>query len=291
MPTHPYVLLDVFTDRPLAGNQLAVFTAADAMDEADLQPLARELNLSETVFVLPPRDGGDVRARYFSSVTELEFAGHPTLGTAGLLAVDRLGGDSGAVTVTIETGRGTIPIDVRIDDDGRIFGWMSQPLPSHTAWLQVEELCTLLRVGSPSVPVEVYDNGIAHLFLVLDSPAEVVAIQPDFAALGRLCGRPIRINVAAGSGTSYTSRMFSPFDYVPEDPACGSAAGPLALHLVRHGRIGSGEILTIAQGAQVGRPSTLFAQVTAEGDEVTEVRVGGHAVIVGRGTFTLGNDS
>lgn len=288
MATHPYVLLDVFTDRPFAGNQLAVFPDADGIDDALMAVLALELNLSETVFVLPPRDGGDARMRIFSTVTELPFAGHPTLGTAALLAARGSGrGDPGLHSITLETGRGPVPVDVRVSPAGTLSGWMEQPIPTIAPWQATDELCEIMRVDPPTLPVEVYDNGIKHLFAVLESPEQVEAIEPDFAALGRLCGRPVRINVSAGAGTAYTTRMFSPFDRVPEDPACGSAAGPLGVHLVRHGRLPYGQTLTISQGAQVNRPSTLYSHIVGRDGGIDQVRVGGGVVIVGSGEFTV----
>lgn len=288
MPSHPYALLDVFTSRPLAGNQLAVFTSAQGIDEGLLQPLARELNLAETVFMFPAEQGGDARIRIFTTTTELPFAGHPTLGTACLVAADRLAdGGAEAVTVRLEAPRGMVPVEVRRDEIGQLFGWMSQPLPTWRPWSSGGELCAILGVPRPTLPVEVYDNGIEHLFVILDDVEQVDAIVPDFAALGRHCGQQVRVNVAAGLGTSYTTRMFSPFDHVPEDPATGSAAGPLGVHLFRHGRMAAGQTLTISQGAQVGRPSTLHTRVVGTPEAIQEVLVGGGAQIVAAGQFTL----
>jgi trans-2,3-dihydro-3-hydroxyanthranilate isomerase len=282
---HRYVLADVFTDRPLAGNQLAVFLAAELLDEALLLPVARELNLSETVFVYPPAGAGTARVRYFTTVQELDFAGHPTLGTAAVLAHERFDGRD-PVDIVLETPKAEVPVTLRRNGSA-FLGWMTQPTPTVRRWEHTAELLGVLRVPATQVPVEVYDNGIQHLYVTLEQPSDVLAVEPDFAALGRLCG-PVRINVFAGAGSSYTSRMFSPFDLaLKEDPACGSAAGPLALHLLRHGRIGAGQEITIAQGECVGRPSTLYARVTADIDDGGEVMVGGSTVIVGEGTLRL----
>jgi trans-2,3-dihydro-3-hydroxyanthranilate isomerase len=285
MVSHPYVLTDVFTDRPLAGNQLAVFVDAHRMDESLLQPVAREMNLSETVFVFPPANGGTARVRYFTTVEELDFAGHPTLGTAVVLA-RRDFGDGAEVVVCLETRRAEVPVRVR-RSAGAYTGWMTQPTPSVRPWDGGAALFAALGVAGSALPVEVYDNGICHLYVTLGSIAEVLAVEPDLAALGRTCGH-VRVNVFAGAGATFTSRMFSPFDRaMPEDPACGSAAGPLAVHLLRHGVIGSGQEIVISQGECVGRPSTLRALADGDGEAIREVRVGGSAVVVGEGALEL----
>jgi trans-2,3-dihydro-3-hydroxyanthranilate isomerase len=284
---HRYALADVFTDKPLAGNQLAVFLDAHEMDERLLQPLAREMNLSETVFVFPPERGGTARVRYLTTVEELDFAGHPTLGTAAILANEHLT-DGATAELLLETNRADISVSVT--RNGPLFtGWMQQPIPAIRRWDRDDELLSVLGVSHSRLPIDVYDNGIQHLYVTLDNVADVLAIVPDFPALGKVCG-PVRINVFAGFGLTYTSRMFSPFDVgVPEDPACGSAAKPLAAHLVRHGDVASGLEVTISQGEKVGRPSTLYATATTSpgSDELAEVRVGGSTVIVGSGTFAF----
>lgn len=285
MKSHRYVLADVFTDKPLAGNQLAVFLDAEEMDESLLQPLAREMNLSETVFVFPADQGGTARVRYLTTVEELDFAGHPTLGTAAIIANERFPDDQ-EVELTLETRRATVSVRLR-RDGSRYTGWMTQPIPTIRRWDKDAELLSVLGVKTSRLPIEVYDNGIQHLYVTLNERSEVLAIVPDFPALGRVCG-PVRINVFAGSEGSYTSRMFSPFDVgVPEDPACGSAAGPLAAHLLRHGEIASGDEVTISQGEKVGRPSTLYAVAEGSDDGLREVRVGGTTIILGSGALTL----
>ena len=131
-----------------------------------------------------------------------------------------------------------------------------------------------------------YDNGLQHLFVTLGSPAEVAALKPDLGALSEL-GEVLGINTIAGSGTTWKTRMFIPAGGVAEDPATGSAAGPLALHLARHGRIPFGEEIEITQGVEIGRPSTLYARVDGSAERVEGVEVGGCAVVVARGEFRL----
>ena len=142
-----------------------------------------------------------------------------------------------------------------------------------------------LGIDGSELPVEVYDNGVRHVYVRLGSEDEVAAVEPD---LRLLTGYGlIGVNVFAGSGTHWKTRMFSPLDGVGEDAATGSAAGPLACHLARHGEIAWGEQIEIAQGAEIGRPSTLFACATGSGEAIEAVEVGGSAVTVARGEFRI----
>lgn len=284
MPTWDFRIVDVFTDQPLAGNQLAVFADAADIPEPLLQPLAREIGFSETVFALPPRDGGDARVRIFTPQNEIPFAGHPTLGTAVLLA-DTLGKDR----VVLETGRGAVPVTIDRVTGRASRGTMEQPIPTIAAYPDPDALLRTLGVDKSLLPVTVYDNGIPHVYVMLPSPDDVAALTPDASALVRLAreaGMPILgFNVFSGAGRDWKTRMFAPADGVPEDAATGSAAGPLALHLARHGLIPWGTEIRIAQGDEIGRPSALFARVVGEGDWVERVEVSGYAVPVGGGWF------
>ena len=280
MASYRYVVCDVFTTVPLAGNQLAVFTDAREIPEDRLQALARELNFSETSFVYPPEGDGHVRMRIFTPAREVPFAGHPALGTAFVLAAPLQLGE-----IRIETRRGTIP--VRLERDGvRIsFGWMEQPLPEVSDFADAEALLAALGVERSELPVQRYDNGIPHVYVTLPSEEGVAALRPDSAALERV--GDVCANCVAGAGSRWKTRMFAPGHGVHEDPATGSAAGPLALHLARHGRIGWGEEVVISQGAEICRPSTLYARVLGDGGRVERIEVGGAAVVVARGEFRL----
>jgi trans-2,3-dihydro-3-hydroxyanthranilate isomerase len=165
-----------------------------------------------------------------------------------------------------------------------VFGWMQQPIPNWEPFAQAEELQELLGVRS-QLPVEAYDLGPHHVFLELGSNAEVAALEPDFGALARLT--QIGVNCFAGSGTSWKTRMFAPASGVAEDPATGSACGPLGIHLARHGRIEFGQEVEVSQGAEVRRPSTLYVRVDGSPDKIERVEVGGSAVLVARGEFRL----
>jgi len=272
-----YVVCDVFTDVPLAGNQLAVFTDAREIPEELLQGLARELNYSETTFVYPPEGDGHVKMRIFTPVREMPFAGHPTLGTAFVL-----GGPLQLEELRIETARGVVPVRLERDGSRIVFGRMEQPLPSIEPYERADELAAALGVA-PRLPVVLYDNGARHVYVDAPSEAAVAELQPDMARLasfGHDC-----VNCFAGSGTRWKTRMFAPGSGVAEDPATGSAAGPLALHLARHGLVGFGDEIEISQGAEIGRPSTLYARVFGTADALERVEVGGSAVIVARGEF------
>jgi trans-2,3-dihydro-3-hydroxyanthranilate isomerase len=277
--SYRFVIADVFTDTPLEGNQLAVFTDAREIAEQELQPIAREMNFSETVFVYSPTAGGHARMRIFTPVQEIPFAGHPTLGTAFVL-----GQPMQLAEIRLETGNGIVPVRLERDGPRIVFGRMEQPLPSVESFDERPVLAAL-RVARSELPVEVYDNGIRHVYVALASEDEVAQLEPDLAALAKL--DTVGVNTFAGSGARWKTRMFAPGSGVPEDPATGSAAGPLALHLARHGRIAWGEEIRIEQGAEIGRPSVLFARADGSPDAVERVEVGGSAVVVARGELRL----
>lgn len=270
MAGYRYVVCDVFTDVPLAGNQLAVFTDARDIPEEQLQKLAREMNFSETVFVYPPEADGHVKARIFTPSEELPFAGHPILGTAFVLA-----GPLQLVEIRLETGRGTVPVSLEREGARIVFGWMRQPAPTIEPYARADELQERLGVAS-ELPVELYDNGVPHVYVAFRAPGDVAALAPDLRGFGG-----VGINCFAGSGSRWKTRMFAAGLGVDEDPATGSAAGPLALHLARHGRTSFGDEIEISQGAELGRPSTLYAVASSP----EQIEVGGSAVVVARGEF------
>jgi trans-2,3-dihydro-3-hydroxyanthranilate isomerase len=279
VPTTRFVIADVFTSEPFTGNQLAVFTDAREIPEERLQRIAREINFSETAFVYPPERDGHVRLRIFTPATEVPFAGHPTLGTAFVLAAPLQ-----LVEIKLETGSGTIPVLLEREGPRIVFGRMAQPIPTVSPFDGADELVALLGV-EPELPVEVYDNGLEHVYLALASREDVVALRPDFQQLVEF--GPYTINCFAGDGLRWKTRMFSPGLGVNEDPATGSAAGPLAVHLARHGRIAFGDEIEIVQGVEIGRHSTLFARVDGTADAIERVEVGGSAVVVARGELQL----
>lgn len=284
-----YSIVDVFTEVPLEGNAVAVFLGGSRLERDVMQRAARELNLSETVFVLPPEEQDesgagslDARIRIFTPSTELPFAGHPVLGAAFVLG-DRLA----AEVVRLQTGAGTIPVRLRHERGTIVFGEMDQPVPAAEPFERAQELLDALEVDHSELPIEAYRNGPLHVYVALGSEDAVAALRPDMRALGSLNGA-VGVSCFAGAGDRYKTRMFAPSVGVPEDPATGSAAGPLAVHLFRHGRIAYGQQISIRQGAEIGRPSVLHARVEGSSERVERVVVGGAAVIVARGEYRLG---
>ncbi len=279
---HDYVILDVFTDTPLQGNQLAVFTDGRELSEETMQRAALELNLSETVFLLPA-DGdadADARARIFTPRTELPFAGHPVLGSAFVV-----GRREGAAAVRLQTGAGVVRVALRRDGEQIAYGEMEQPIPAAEPFDRVPELLAALGVERSELPVEAYRNGPLHVYVTLPADEAVAALAPDLGGLARI--GTFGVSCFAAADRRVKTRMFAPALGVGEDPATGSAAGPLALHLARHGRLEFGQEIEIRQGAEIGRPSILRARVEGSAEQVERVIVGGGAVFVAGGCYRL----
>ena len=281
MARYRYVLCDVFTDTPLTGNQLAVFTDGRGLDDETMQSIARELKLSETTFVFPAEQGGHAKVRIFTPATELPFAGHPTLGTAFVLAAPMQ-----LLEIRLETGMGIVPVRLEREGARIVFGRMEQPLPTVEPYEPEAELLSALGVERSELPVERYDNGAQHVYVALGSEDEVARLRPDLNRLAELKG-VVGVNCFAGANGRWKTRMFAPASGVPEDPATGSAAGPLALHLARHGRIAFGDEIEIIQGVEIDRPSTLYARADGSADNVERVEVGGSAVVIARGELQV----
>ena len=283
MSMRRYTIADVFTDVPLQGNQVAVFTDASGLSDDVMQRTAREMNLSETVFVFRSEDpNAHLRVRIFTPATELPFAGHPVLGTAFVM-----GRAMGANVVRLQTGLGVVPVTLERAGGGEpTYGEMEQFVPAVEPFEAVDELLAALGVGAHGgLPIEAYRNGPAHVYVELSSEDAVAALRPDIGAIERL--GEYGINCFAGAGERWKTRMFGPALGVAEDPATGSAAGPLAVHLARHGVVPPGTAVEIRQGAEIGRPSVLYARVEGNADRIERVFVGGSAVIVARGEYRL----
>jgi trans-2,3-dihydro-3-hydroxyanthranilate isomerase len=276
-----YTILDVFTERPLEGNALGVFLDGAGLNEALMQRTARELNLSETVFVLPPGAGGDARVRIFTPASELPFAGHPVLGTAFLL-----GRRSGAPRIRLEMAAGIVAVELQRRDGEVAFGEMEQPLPLAEPAPDESALLAALGLERSELPIRAYRNGPVHVYVALASTEGVRALRPDLGRLAAL-GSGLGFSCFARDGSSFRTRMFAPALGVPEDPATGSAAGPLAVHLARHGWIAYGENIEIRQGEEIGRPSFMRVRVEGDDDRLERVLVGGSAVIVAEGEYRL----
>ncbi len=284
MSMRRYVIADVFTDTPLEGNPVAVFTDATGLSTEVMQRAARELHLSETVFVLRSEQA-HLRVRIFTPAVELPFAGHPILGTAFVV-----GRAMGSNVVRLETGLGVVPVTLTRPDGGGdpVYGEMEQPIPGFEEFEAGGELLTALGVSADRdglLPIQGYRNGPVHVYVEMPSEDAVAALRPDIGALERL--GVYGINCFAGSGERWKTRMFGPALGVAEDPATGSAAGPLAVHLARHGRIEYGSEIEIVQGIEISRRSVLRARVEGGPDAIERVVVGGSAVIVARGEYRL----
>ena len=287
------VQLDVFADRPLAGNPLAVFTDARGLGDVELQALAREMNLSETSFVLPrdpevERTRG-VRVRIFTVEEELPFAGHPTLGTAFVLR-----GETRAPEVALELGVGRVP--VRFDEaPGRpTFGEMTQIDPTlgevHVRAGAARALGREPGDLDPALPVQTVSTGLPFVVAPLRSLARLRALTLDFRRAGEwLAPRGTRFFYLVARETEDPSARLHArmIFYGGEDPATGSAAGCAAAWMVAHGVAAPDERVLVEQGIEAGRPSRIFVRASRSGDRVHGVRVGGNAVEVLRGEVTL----
>ena len=277
-----FLIADVFTGNALEGNQLGIFLDGRGLDSDLMQKATREMNFAETVFFLPPdhRDA-DAHVRIFTPGGELPFAGHPTLGSAWVL-----GEILGKPTVTLQLGVGPVPVELERDGETITFGRMSQPIPTWGPYDQAAELFDALGTTGKAdgLPVEYYRNGPLNVYVEVPGEEALAALRPDMQKLGRI---PVNASCFTQTADGWAIRMFAPALGVSEDPATGSAAGPLALHLARHGRIRFGAEIEIRQGAYIHRPSVLYARVDGTHAAVERVLVGGRAVVVARGEYRL----
>lgn len=277
-----FLVADVFTDTPLEGNQLGIFPDGRGLGDDAMLKATREMNFSETVFFLPPgQQEADAHVRIFTPGGEIPFAGHPTLGSAWVL-----GEMLGRQTVTLKTGAGLVPVELDRDGDTITFGWMSQPVPTWGPYDGTDELLQALGAAGSrgTLPVEWYRNGPLNVYVEIASAEALDALEPDMQKLGRI---PVNVSCFTRTADGWSTRMFAPALGVSEDPATGSAAGPLAVHLARHSRIEFGEQIEIRQGAQIHRPSVLYARAEGTENSVERVLVGGRSVVVARGEYRL----
>jgi trans-2,3-dihydro-3-hydroxyanthranilate isomerase len=287
------VQVDVFTDRPLAGNPLAVFPDARGLADGEMQALAREMNLSETTFVLPrdaetERSRG-VRVRIFTVEEELPFAGHPTLGTAFVLR-----GESGAPEVALELGVGRVP--VRFEESGGrpTFGEMTQIDPVLGEVHERAEAASALGIApgelDPDLPVQTISTGLPFVVAPFRSLSALRALRLDLArAEAWLAGRGAQHFFLVSRQTEDpAARLHARMIFHGgEDPATGSASGCAAAWMVAHGVAAPEERVVIEQGLEAGRPSRIHVRASRTGQRIHAVRVGGNAVEVLRGQLTL----
>lgn len=247
-----------------------------------MQRTAREMNLSETVFALPtPVWEADSAVRIFTPTTELPFAGHPVLGMAVVLAEH-----DGRSLIRLQTGAGIVPVELRWEGGRAVYGEMSQPIPEPVAFDRAGELLAALGLDRAEAPLVAYRNGPTFVYVELEAEQQLARLAPDMNALSTLA-HGIGVSCFAGTPPRVETRMFAPGLGVPEDPATGSAAGPLAAHLLRTGHLGDGQQLEIRQGQHIDRPSMILARVHGTRERIERVVVGGSAVIVARGQYRL----
>lgn len=293
----PFVQLDVFTSVPLEGNQLAVFADGRGLSDAEMQAIAKEMNLSETTFILPrdaatERERG-VRVRIFTVDEELPFAGHPTLGTAMALRNNAPGGNSGTEEIALELNVGRIPVRFSTRD-GLAFGVMTQRDPEfgqkHTredvaraAGLAVDDIAA-------DLPIQTVSTGNAFAIVPLKSLAVLQKLSPTWANMkGYLekTGAKFFYFVSREAVNPEAKLQARMIFYNGEDPATGSAAGPCAAWAVQYGVVPPDQQVLLEQGVEMKRRSRIFFSAGRNGDKIANVRVGGHAIEVVRGELFL----
>jgi len=292
-----YLHYDVFTDTPFTGNQLAVFMDARGLSAERMQMLAREMNFSESTFILPAEAAGtDVRMRIFTPANEMPMAGHPTIGSTFALAH--------AGVIRPGTGRfvfglniGPVPVDLEWDDGVLRFAWMTQLAPTFGPVIEARRyVAAVLGLSEadlmPDRPIREVSCGVPFLIVPIRSPEAVDRAVSDGAALRQFTAStgiqlPIFFFAMSGPGAAETvhSRMFAPEFGIVEDPATGGASGPLGCYLLHHGLVhgDAARRITSLQGAAMGRPSRIHIDIASQGSEITQVKIGGHAVLVATG--------
>jgi len=296
-----YHLLDVFTDRQFGGNQLAVFPNPPLDLPAEImQKIAKELNLSETTFVYPPtKRACDYRLRIFTPAAELPMAGHPTVGSGYILArLGTLGSIAGETTIVFEEGVGPIAVTIRADHEGNpLEVWMQQPTPQFfDIYEDRSTIAEILSLNAADlrgdVPMQVVSSGLPFLFVVLNSldAAQRIRLRLDRWA-DRLAGTEaenifVTTTETVHEGSSAHSRMFAPALGISEDPATGSASGPLGAYLLKYGLVQSGDLVS-EQGFEIGRPSFIRIKVRRNRAAFSEVSVGGQCTYIGFGTLDI----
>ncbi|HEU4382532.1 MAG TPA: PhzF family phenazine biosynthesis protein [Anaeromyxobacteraceae bacterium] len=286
-----YVHVDVFTSRPLEGNQLAVFTDARGLGDAEMQAVAREMSFSETAFVLPraaPAPGAPTRVRIFTVSEELPFAGHPTLGTAWVLR-----GASGAAQVVLELGVGPVPVSFEERPEGA-FGEMHQRPPVFGAVHSRDEVAAAIGVGpealDPVLPIQTVSTGLPFAMVPFRSLEVLSALRlgPSRLAAWTAESDARFLYLVSRETVDPEARLHARMMFHGgEDPATGSAAGCCAAWMVAHGLALPDERVVIEQGLEAHRPSRLFVRAGRSGGSVGDVRVGGHVVEVARGELVL----
>jgi trans-2,3-dihydro-3-hydroxyanthranilate isomerase len=292
-----YLHYDVFTQRPLTGNPLAVFTAPAGLGPDDMARITREMNFSECTFLFPAEsDATDVRVRIFAPDGEMPFAGHPVIGSTFALAHEALV-KPGAARVVLGLGLGPTPVDLEWNAGALAFAWMTQRPPEFGPTLERDPVASALGLEAAQIdgraPIQVVSCGLPFLFVPVATRAAVdrcvLVARAAAALLGAIAPAPRGLFVfsvePAADGASAYSRMLGTDR---EDPATGSASGPLGCHVVRHRLVPAAPAhhLVSRQGVAMGRPSEVHIRISGAPDAITDVKVGGASVLVGDGRIT-----
>lgn len=297
----PFIQADVFTDRPFTGNPLAIVPDAAGVSSEEMQSIAREMNLSETTFVLPPSDSkAQFRLRIFTPASELPLAGHPVVGTFFVLAQrGRIDLQDGVNRIFQQCGAGTLPVDIHVHESRVDRVVMTQAPPRFLGDLTDRRLLAesvglaeecLLPDG---LPAQVVSTGLPQLMVPARSMKDLAQIELDLVAMRKVfraletdCFMIFTRETVHADSTVH-ARMFAPLLGVPEDPATGSASGALGAYLVRHDLVQAEPTarIVVEQGYEMGRPSAIYVEVDGGPGEPSEVRVGGQAVEVAEGVL------
>jgi trans-2,3-dihydro-3-hydroxyanthranilate isomerase len=297
-----YLHLDVFTDRAFEGNQLAVFPEPQGLSAAQMQAIAKEMNFSESTFIFPREGTGDVRMRIFTPGAELPIAGHPTIGSTFALAYEGTIA-RGREQFVFELGVGPTPVSLEWGPSGLDFARMTQPLPTFGATIQGREaFAAAVGVSArdlvAGLPLQSVSCGVPFLFAPIASRKAVDSIAIDRRALAACCKEsgldemPVfffTTERTGDGGETVYSRMLAPGFGIAEDPATGSASGPLGSYLLQHGVVSADAARSMLslQGVAMGRPSRIHISIESDQGHITRVRVGGSSVLVGRGELSV----
>jgi trans-2,3-dihydro-3-hydroxyanthranilate isomerase len=299
MPPLRFVQVDVFTETPFCGNPLAVILDGQGLTGQQMQAIAREMNLSETTFILPPTDASaHAHVRIFTPQLELPFAGHPVVGTGYVLVTEGLiPRREGSFHIRMELGVGVLPVQVTCTDGAVTQVTMTQQAPQFLAVLPPDDVGQLARglgldaqdILGTGLPAQLVSTGLPQLMVPVGSLAAMRAIKLELGRLSMICERYDTHSIYVFTRETVTpsahvhTRLFAPLAGVLEDPATGSASGALGAYLVQHRVFGGDDALVRLeneQGHELGRPSRIFIEVSRSGATISRVRVGGQVVKV-----------
>jgi trans-2,3-dihydro-3-hydroxyanthranilate isomerase len=303
MPVCRFVQVDVFTDTPYCGNPLAVILDGRGLTDERMQAIAREMNLSETTFILPAIAAADARIRIFTPRMELPFAGHPVVGTSYVLVTEGLlPKRPGTFELRLELGLGVLPVDVTCVDGAITQVTMTQQTPQFRAVVSEDDVHMLARglgldpqdILATDLPAQLVSTGLPQLMVPVRSLAAVEAITLELGLLQTVCERYDTHSIYVFTRETINpkahvhTRLFAALAGVLEDPATGSASGALGAYLVHHRVLGGNDgvvCIENEQGHELGRPSRILIEVEHRGAAISRVRVGGRVVKVIEGTI------